>query len=163
MYTFVARPTNVTIFTDMSHKNGLTGYAFYIRADNYKLTGSGCFKSENNSAKNEMYAIAKALIKLKSYHHKHVPIKRIYIYCDNQSVVNQLDMYTKTKTLITKDIKYATKLLTFLNQFNYTIEARKVKGHTAGMCIRTQVNNWMDAMARKAREQVEKNKFGGLK
>ncbi len=163
MYTFVARPTNVTIFTDMSHKNGLTGYAFYIRADNYKLTGSGCFKSENNSAKNEMYAIAKALIKLKSYHHKHVPIKRIYIYCDNQCVVNQLNTYSKTKTLSAKDATYQDKLIAFLTQFNYIIEVRKVKGHTDGECIRTQVNNWMDTMAREAREKVEKNIFGALK
>lgn len=162
MYTIVAQPTNVTIFTDMSHKDGLTGYAFYIRADNYKLTGSGCFETNNDSGKNEMYAIGKALQKLKAYHWKQVPIKTVYIYCDNQLVVNQLKTYARTKQPWASDKEYETKLIAFLNQFEYTIEARKVKAHTAGKCIRTQVNNWMDNMAREAREKYFQNKFGGL-
>lgn len=159
----MTQPTNVTIFTDMSHKDGYTGFAYYIRSSYYRLKGSGCFEMHGNSNKNEMYAIGKALKALQAYHFKNVPITKVYIYCDNQTVVNQLQSYSKTKTIEAKDKEYEAKLLTFLNGFDYSYDIRKVKAHTSGRCVRTKTNNWMDEMARAAREKYVKEKFGNVK
>jgi hypothetical protein len=105
-----------------------------------------------------MYAIGKALQRLKAYHWKQVPIIKVYIYCDNISVVKQLNKYAKTKEVWAIDKVYEAKLRTFLSGFDYNIEARHVKGHTNGHCVRTKTNNWMDGMAREARENYAKRK-----
>lgn len=158
------KPTNITIFTDMSHKDGITGWAYYIRSDYYKLTGSGAFESANNSYRNELYAIGKAIRKIQSYHDPRVEIKNIYVYCDNKGVVDTLEHYQKHgEVKEIKDKEYQKRLKVFLDSLNYTFVPRKVVAHTSGKCIRTKVNNWMDEMARKARLSYAEIKFGALK
>lgn len=147
--------TNVTIFTDMSHLEGITGYAYYIRSDYAKKSHSGAFiDTDNNSFKNEFYAIGMALKEVKRTH-EGKNIKTVYIYCDNQSCITFLKNYIKGKPNENKDMAFIERATNFLNEMGYNFEPRKVKGHTAGKCIRTRINNWMDDESRKMRKKIQ--------
>ncbi len=152
--------TNITIFTDMSHKNTLTGFAFYIRSNYSQIKQAGCFENtDNNSFKNEMMTVCKALKYAKARHEIRL-VKNVYIYCDNQRCIDTLEQYGR-RTLVPfgKDMDFLAKMIIFLNGIGWTFVPRKVKAHDGVGTLQKKINDWMDKEAKKARIDRE-NKLG---
>lgn len=156
----------VTVNTDAGfYPNDKKGaYAYYIRTDGVKLTGSGLFKKECRSPQEAEYAALINALFIVLHSQKITEIKKIIINRDNIHVISKRKGHTFQTLLhrIIKDIfikKYAdaNKSPQLFTKF---YEFRHVKAHTKGKDAKYWVNNWCDnqcTMQLKKWKQEQKN------
>jgi len=143
----------VTLMTDASHcpKWGAGGYGFWCASDRGKLPGGGALQGViKDSYEAEMKAVANAM---------HTSIKAgliadsdtLLIQLDNLGVVNCINGLNKPRADVAKVLQYIFQLG---KQFNLTIKAKHVKGHTNRTENRYVANGHCDERAYKGMKQA---------
>src|SRR4051794_25581826 len=119
--------TNVTIFTDISMKNGDVAFAYYIRSDYHAYKNTGYFAEKiMETQKAEMYALGVAIKKALELH-ENINLNKIYLYCDNQFCIDLLKTYAATKQvkITDKTHDFVRPLYSFLRTIKYPLVPRK--------------------------------------
>ena len=138
----------VTVNTDASfhptHKT--SGYAFWIKADDFVLRAAGEFSNKKpaNSLEAELFCIANALFTLQKIAPKKKPFDHIVINTDCKFAIGQIG---KNKGPAAKEIN---KILdNIIGKRNIKVKFKYVAAHTGINDARSVVNEWCDAEAKK--------------
>lgn len=146
----------VTIFTDASVRFKQCGYAFYIGCKIGKIQKAGKLKIKTHKVDlAELHCLANAVYTLK--HCKFSPIEKVFIYCDNDTVVNS--MYSKIlfsdpeKRKVVDEIHFlmmdiCVKHGLTIRDIETFFEIRHIKAHTGQSDIYSKINDWCDKNAK---------------
>lgn len=143
----------ITVNTDASYKDGVGGYAIWIKDDEYTQKVSGACKGEiRDSNAAELCAILNALYILSKKDLSKIDV--IVVNTDSSYAIGYLGKNYDRSKYERFDKPYEA----LLKDISKPIKFKKVKGHTKGKDSRHWVNNWCDSKAKEERVKAEKIK-----
>ena len=137
----------VTAYTDASFKDGVGGWAIWLRSELGRVVLSGkCPETVTDNSLAEMYAIGKAIGTAKDTWSVTTGVQ---INTDHQGCITLLKRGDFSKP-ITSDLELlAWDIRAMVNNHRLRLHLKHVKGHGNGRDIRSYLNNKVDGLAGK--------------
>lgn len=146
----------VSIFTDASVRFLNCGYAFYIGCRQGKIQKAGKLKMKSAFVDlAELHCLANAIYTLK--HSKFSPVSKVFIYCDNKTVVEALNgtalFKDEQKRKVVDEIKFLMMDICLkhgktLRDVDTFFEVIHIKAHTGNTDVFSKINAWCDKNAK---------------